>query len=185
MEITISYSAISKIVELVTTLTRECPLKKYSRNALNAAIEDLNYLSYESNVREGLNRALGHLESAYHNFEPSRNFILEWTENIDRIYWDQRTYQNDMRIIMAVIHYALGNVDRARIWLNELTTYGWIHVPSEALELLGLSNPSDLFKRIFNTNEDIYAQLQLSARLTNSDVYGLNDPEPSSFDYLP
>ena len=76
MAITISYSAISKIVELVTTLTRECPLKKYSRNALNAAIADLNYLSYESNVREGLNRALGHLESAYHNFEPSRNFIL-------------------------------------------------------------------------------------------------------------
>lgn len=106
-------------------------------------------------------------------------------ENNDKIYWDQRTYQNDLRIMMAVLHYALGNVDITRKWLEELTDYGWIHIPNEAFDLLGFASPNDFFRKVFNTNEDIYATLQRCTKVNNENAIGLHDPAPSSFDYLP
>lgn len=185
MSISLSISTVSKLAGLVLALTKECPLKKISKNELNAAIDDLEHLNSYSNIREGLNSALVHLESAYHNFEPSQNFILVWMENNDKIYWDQRTYQNDLRIMMAVLHYALGNIDITRKWLEELTDCGWIHIPNEALDFLGFASPNDFFRKVFNTNEDIYATLQWRTKVNNENAIGLHDPAPSSFDYLP
>lgn len=58
MAISLSISTVSKLTGLVLALTKDCPLKKISKNELNAAIDNLEHLNCYSNIREGLNSAL-------------------------------------------------------------------------------------------------------------------------------
>lgn len=101
--------------------------------------------------------------------------------NENQIYWDQRTYQNDLRIIMAVLHYALGNFDITRKWLEDLTVFGWIHIPNEALDLLGFASPNDFFNSIFNDNGETYQSKKKSIELnyeSANDDHGYNPFDP-------
>lgn len=60
MAISLSISTVSKLAGLVLALTKDCPLKKTSKNELNADIDDLEHLNSYSNIRDGLNSALFH-----------------------------------------------------------------------------------------------------------------------------
>ena len=60
MAISLSISSVSKLAGLVLALTKDCPLKKISKNELNAATDNLEQLNSYSNIREGLNSALVH-----------------------------------------------------------------------------------------------------------------------------
>ena len=115
-------SSILKLVSIVYSLTKESPLKKVSKQELEAAVRETNNLKYESYPRECLNRVLCHLESAYSQFEPSTwNFL----DDEDRVLWEQRTYKNTICLSIAVIHFYLGNKERAKAWLSdELSEYG-------------------------------------------------------------
>mgnify|MGYP003288689721 CR=1 FL=1 len=92
-------------------------------------------------------------------------------ENNDKIYWDQRTHQNDLRIMMAVIHYALGNIDITRKQLDVLSEYGWVHMPDGSLDLLGYSKTEDFFNAIYGDNGENYRQLEWSIKLHNDQAW--------------
>lgn len=181
MAISLSISIVSKLAGLVLALTKDCPLKKISKNELNAAIDDLEHLNSYSNIREGLNSALVHLESAYHNFEPSTwNFM----DDKNKVLWAQRTYKNNICMTIAIIHYLLGNVALSKIWLTDkLSEYGsiWEHMPDEVHELVGLNNTKDFFNSIFNDNGETYQSKKKSIELnyeSANDHHGYNPFDP-------
>lgn len=177
MEIT--YTAALKLIGVVCSLAKDSPLKKVSKRNLNAAIREINNLNYENNRRECLNRALGHLESAYSQFEPSTwNFL----DDEDRVLWSQRTYKNEICMTIAVIHYVLGNIDRARVWLSEeLSEFGWFSMPSDSLDMLGFSNEEEFFNAIYKDNGETYRQIESSIKMHFDQAYddsGYNPLDP-------
>lgn len=167
MEIT--YTSAIKLISLVHSLTRESPLKKVSRNELEAAIREINNLKYENRPHECLNRTLCHLESAYSQFEPSTwNFL----DDENRVLWDQRTYKNTVCLAIAVIHFYLGNKKRAKTWLSdELSEYGWIFMPDEALNLLEFCSTKDFFNAVYGDNGETYEQIEWAIKIHNDQAY--------------
>lgn len=185
MEITSTLAA--KLISVALSLAKDSPLKKISKNELEAAIRELNNLCYDTSKRECLNRALGHLESAFSQFEPSTwNFL----DDEDRVLWDQRTYKNNLCITIAVIHYILGNTTRAKIWLTEdLSEYGWVFMSNETLNLLGMEKTEDFFNAIYKDDGEYYRNLEWSIKEHNNqayDDYGYNplDPEQNPYPFF-
>lgn len=165
----ISASCICKLIGVVYSLSKKSPLKKVSKNELEAAIRDVEGLKYESNHRECLNRVLCHLESAFTHFEPSTwNFL----DDEDRLLWDQRTYKNDICLAIAVIHYCLENYSQSQRWLtDELCEYGWITMSSDSLKLLGMKEDKEFFNAIFKDNGETYEKLQWATKINNDNAY--------------
>ena len=158
----ITTSSVYKLIAIIRALAKESPLKRVSKNELEAAEREINNIKYENNKRECLNRALGHLESAYSHFTPSTwNFL----DDEDRVLWDQRTYKNDICITIVIIHYFLGNSIRAKKWIeDELSEYGWIHIPQDAIQLIGFDDAKKFFSELFHDNGEKYDQLQWSTK---------------------
>lgn len=167
MEIT--YTSAIKLISLVHSLTRESPLKKVSRNELEAAIREIKNLKCEKRPRECLNKALCHLESAYSQFELSTwNFL----DDEVRVLWDQRTYKNTICLAIAVIHFYLDNKERAKAWLSdELSEYGWIFMPNQALNLLEFSSTKDFFNAVYGDNGETYEQIKRAIKFHNDQAY--------------
>lgn len=165
----VSFNTAIKLIGVVYSLTKDSPLKKNSKNELEAACREINNLKYEKYPRECLNRALGHLESAFSHFEPSTwNFL----DDEDRALWDQRTYKNKICLLIAVIHYYLGNNIRAKTWLSEeLSEYGWIFMPEGALELLGMETTEEFFEAIYGDKGETYKQIEWSIKIHNDQAY--------------
>jgi len=179
MEIT--YTAALKLIGVVCSLTKDSPLKKVSKNELEAAVREINNLKYYSNQRECLLGVLGHLESAYSQFEPS---TWDFLDNENRVLWDQRTYKNDICMTIAVIHYVLGNIDRARVWLSdELSDYGWIHMPDGSLDLLEYSKTEDFFNAIYRDDGNTYKKLERAIEINYYNAYDLGNTSYSDYDY--
>lgn len=111
------------------------------------AIHDLTMASDESNVREGLNRALTHLESAYVHYLP-----CIWTWDVWTPYLalhSKRTFANTLRIYISIIHYLLGNIPLSKMWLLEyLDTDGGIYFPKEILSVLGLQDEKSFYQEV-------------------------------------
>lgn len=172
-------SSILKLVSIVYSLTKESPLKKVSKQELEAAVRETNNLKYESYPRECFNRVLCHLESAYSQFEPSTwNFL----DDEDRVLWEQRTYKNTICLSIAVIHFYLGNKERAKAWLSdELSEYGWIFMPNESLDLLGFSSTKDFFNAVFGDNGETYEQKEWAIKIHND--HTLDDSGWNPLDY--
>lgn len=167
MEISL-YTAI-KLIGVIYSLTKDSPLKKTSKNELEAACREINNLKYDKYPRECLNRTLGHLESAFSHFEPSTwNFL----DDEDRLLWDQRTYKNEICLLIAVIHSYLGNNSRAKTWLSEeLSEYGWISMPEGALDLLGMESIEEFFEVLYEDDGKTYKQLEWSTKIHNDEAY--------------
>lgn len=165
----LSASCICKLISIVYSLSKKSPLKKVSKNELEAAIRDAEGLKYESNQRECLNRVLCHLESAYTHFEPKTwNFL----DDENRVLWDQRTYKNSICMAIAVIHYILGNLSQSKRWISEeLSEYGWINMPEGSLSLLGMNGYEDFFNSIFMDNGETYRQLEWSIKCHFNSAY--------------
>lgn len=157
MEITSSVAL--KLISVVYSLTKESPLKRVSKNELEAAVREVNNLKYWKNQHECLLGVLGHLESAYCHFEPG-NILTFFFGDEDAMLWDQRSYKNSICMTIAVILYLLGEVDRAKVWLSdELSEYGWVEMPDSSLELLGFNNIEEFFNEIFKDQGEEYKRL--------------------------
>ena len=177
---TIPYQTIIKICLFLKSLAEESPLNKYSKNEFNLALYNLSLVSSEKNIREGLNKCLVHLESAFVNYHPSTWDI--WDR--DRVLWDKITFKNSICLLIAIINYLLDNKITARRWLiDNLDDMGHIFFPTELLSELSI--PSEMeFYRLLNC-ENAIASLKGTIEWNYRCTYGLDDPDPSGFDYLP
>ena len=165
MEITSSTTL--KLISVVYSLTQESPLRRVSKNELKAAVREVNNLKCWDNQRECLLGVLGHLESAYSQFEPG-NILAVIFGGEDAMLWDQRTYKNSICMTIAIIHYVLGNVDCAKVWLTEeLSDKGWVEMPDCSLELLGFNKIEDFFNAIYHDHGRTYHQLKGSIDYNN------------------
>ena len=146
MPITLSASVkiAAKLANILYALSQDSPLKKIAQNEYAMAICDLRNSKEESNIREALNRALTHLESAYINYLPC---ITTWD------IWDQysalyskRSFANSMRIHIAILHYILGNISISKKWLFSLDTDGEIYFPTDILSTLSIQDEDTFYK---------------------------------------
>lgn len=168
MEITSSTTL--KLISVVYSLTQESPLRRVSKNELKAAVREVNNLKYWDNQRECLNGVLGHLESAYSQFEPG-NILTVFFGDEDAMLWDQRTYKNSICMTIAIIHFVLGNVNRAKVWLSEeLSEKGWVEMPVSSLELLGFNKIEDFFNAIFQDNGKEYKRLTDAIKYNRDEI---------------
>lgn len=182
----ISSTIISKLLSITIRLTHKSPLKKASKNELEAAIREIKNINSYTYKRECLNNVLVHLESAFSQFEPTTwNFL----DDEDRVLWQQRTYKNDICITIAVIHYILGNISRARSWLtDELSEYGWVDLPEETQIILNIKNAEDFFKVLYDDDGDYYRQLEWTIKqhheqTLDSSYYNPLDAEQNPYPY--
>lgn len=174
-----SASVLIKLVCILKSLAKDSPLKTVSKNELDAALRDINNIGSEKNSRECLNRVLVHLESAYSHYEPRSWNLLD---NEDRVLWSQRTYKNSICLAISIIHYYIGNRERAKQWLtDELDDRGWLEMPEGALNLLNKSSLKDFFQDVFCDNGIRYIQIEQAIERN----YELSHPSQdySCFDY--
>lgn len=150
--IEIDITVVIKIGTVVKSLMGDSPLNKASKKELEAAQYVLSCLNGDSNIREGLNRVLVHLESAYGLFEPhTYNFL----DDEDKVLWDKRTYKNNLCIVISAIHMYLGNKYEAKCWLEDkLSEKGWISAFSMSLPMY--NSTKDLFYAVYGENETYY-----------------------------
>lgn len=162
----VDFSTVIKLGLALCSLKKDSPLNKASKKELEAAENALSCLSSDSNIREGLNRVLGHLESAYAYYEPKTWDIFD---NEDCILWDKRTYKNNLCIAISAIHMYLGNKHQAKYWLeHKLSKKGWISAYSLSLPVY--NNAKDLFYAVYGENET-YEELNSTITYNNNMAY--------------
>lgn len=111
------------------------------------AIHVLKMANEESNIREGLNRALTHLESAYIHYLPCITTWDIWTAYL--ALHSKRTFANTMCLYISIIHYSLSNFTLGKKWLlDNLDTDGSIYFPKEVLPVLGLQDEKAFYQDI-------------------------------------
>ena len=151
----ISILTVCKIAEFAYSLARKSPLKKNAKKEFEVAVYILQSVQQESNYREGLNRALTHLESAYFLYKSQI-----WTWDIwdrERVLWDDYTYANDICIYISAIHYVLGNVEIAKKWLLEnLSVEGAIYFDHEFFSAIGFKDSAQYPQKVCGTDFEEY-----------------------------
>ena len=72
---------------------------------------------------------------------------------------------------IAIIHFVLGNVNRAKVWLSEeLSEKGWVEMPVSSLELLGFNKIEDFFNAIFQDNGKEYKRLTDAIKYNRDEI---------------
>lgn len=144
----ISLLTVSKIAISMASLAKESPLKRIAQNEYNIALYSLNSLSSvknEQSVREIINKALCHLESAFVNF-PITTWDI-WDQ--DTALWNKRTFANSICLLIAVLNYMLGNYSIAKKWLLEnLNTMGSVKFPNNILDALSMNDETDFYQAV-------------------------------------
>ncbi len=109
------FTLIFKIVPIVVNALKECPVRKMAAIELRNALDIGNDICNEVNPREGLNRMLGHLETAYNVYVGTMGTwdILDYK----KVMWRQAEIQNEICLYIALLHYALGNQKNVSKWL--------------------------------------------------------------------
>lgn len=129
---------VTKIGVALSSLAKESPLNKAAKNEYDMAVFVLANIKEETNIREGINRALVHLESAFINYSPSLWSVTE----------SQITFMNSVCLLIALLHYLLGNNSIASQWLRDgIDTDGEVTFPQGALDGLCISE-DDFYKKI-------------------------------------
>lgn len=169
---------ISKIAISLNSLAKDSPLKKLAKNEFNMALYILSSANSEQSVREVINRALCHLESAFINFP-----ITTWDIwDLDRALWDKKTFANSICLHIATLHYILGNHTIAKKWLIEnLDVMGSIVFPKDILNSLLLNDESDFYKVVAGTE---YAKIKNLIQQSESNwnrVFDFDDNDPGPF----
>lgn len=154
-----SLLTIGKLALSLTALAKDSPLNKLAKNEYYMALYILKSANDSQSVREVINNALGHLESAFVNF-PITTWVF-W--NRDRALWKKKTFANDICLHIAILHYMLGNMIIAKQWLLEnLNVMGSINFPSQILKTLSMNNEYDFYKAIagreYSKIEDLIQQ---------------------------
>lgn len=176
-------SIIIKVVSWVMMALKECPLKKMSKNETEIAIYIAKNIKNELNPREGLNRMLTHMESAYIAYRKTMgtyNFA-----DYERIMWGQAEILNELCLYIALVHYVLGNRKNSSLWLieNMCNKGPWrICIKDPAvLKEIGLINENytdkEFYKEILGSDfDEFYKEIILP-----SDVHASNIREENEF----
>lgn len=144
------FTLFFKIASVIATALKECPVKKMAAIELQNAIDISSNLCHEVNPREGLNRMLGHLETAYYAYINSMGTWDFW--DYKKVMWGQAEIQNKICLYIALIHYALGNQKNVTTWLNRMSVEGPWQISirfGKDLQEIGLLNVEE-------TNSDFY-----------------------------
>lgn len=174
---------VTKIASLLISLSKDSPLKKVAQEEFTIALRDLAHSQYEQSLREPLNRALTHLESAYIHFLPC---ITTWD------VWNQysalhrkKSFSNTLCIYIAIIHYLLGNVVASKKWILEnLDSGGSIDFPEEMLTCLSLTDEDSFYKAICGAEFEMFDNIRKCSiqryqdsldEVDRYDGYGFND----------
>lgn len=166
----------SKLASLLLALSKESPLKKIAENEYRLAIYDLNMASEESNVREGLNRALTHLESAYAHYLPCITTWDIWDR--DKVLWNKKTFANSMCLYIAIIHYVLGNISISQKWLIEnLDDMGSIHFPTDILSFLSIKKEDEFYCKVF---KEEYSKIENIISRSKGNWHSVWDYDPDN-----
>lgn len=111
-----------KIIEFAEALKKllnaevQSALLKSARIEMEAAHDNLEYISYE-NPREAVNRALGHLESAYGLYKEA---VQKYSYQEDK-YWLKL---DEICFMIAACHKQLGSTpELVKHWLVELSSH--------------------------------------------------------------
>lgn len=165
-----------KLASVLGNLSKDSPLKKVANNEYNMALYVLKAVTEESNIREGLNRALTHLESAYVHYLPN---ITTWD------IWDQymalhskRTFANTLCLYISIIHYVLGNLSVSKKWLLEnLDTDGSIYFPKDILTILTIQDEKSFYIEVCGTDFPILENMIASSESKYKFESEWNDPD--------
>ena len=170
-----SLLTIGKLALSLTSLAKDSPLKKLAKNEYNMALYVLESANDERSIREVINRALGHLESAFINFP-----ITTWDIwDRDTALWNKRTFANDICLHIAILHYMLGNNMIAKKWLlGNLNVMGSIDFPNQILESLSMNNESDFYKAVAGTEYTKIENLIQQSQCNWDRVYDFDDNDP-------
>lgn len=145
MSMNLSFLSISKLAISLTSLAKDSPLTNLAKNEYYMAVYILNSAKDEQHIREVINRALCHLESAFVNFPITTWDILDR----DTALWEKKTFANSICLHIAILHYMLGNNLIAKKWLLEnLNVMGSITFPNEILSSLSMADVSDFYKAV-------------------------------------
>lgn len=140
----------AKVASLVITCLKESSLKGVAKMEAEMAILICKDLVYEENPREGLNRALTHLESAIGAYSKTIGTWDIWDK--DRALWPQYEIYNKVCVLIAIVHYALGNIDLVKVWLIDRMSYRgpWkIETNTEDFHELGISNKNSFDETLY------------------------------------
>lgn len=167
----------SKVASSLALLAKDSPLNDMSKNEYNMALYILKDANEEKNIRDALNRALSHLESAFANFR-----IKTWDIwDADRVLWEKRTFANSICLHIAILHYILDNETIAKKWLFNLDVMGSVYFPNELLKTLSLNNETDFYRLVagadFSHLEDIIQQSEHNWEI----AFDYDDDDPGPF----
>lgn len=177
-----SFSAVQmarfaiKLASIMVDLSKDSPLKKVAKKEFATALYVLRDVNEESNIREGLNRALTHLESAYVNYLPN---ITTWD------IWDpymalhsKRTFANTLCLHISIIHYVLGNLSLSKKWLfRNLDTDGGIYFPTNILPVLTIQNEKSFYQEVCGTDSHILESMIFSSEIKYESHCRRYDPD--------
>lgn len=156
---------IIKIASVIVNTLKESQVKKIAQNELAIAINIGQHIQDDYNPREGLNRMLTHLESAYvHSLTDLGTWDI-WDRK--KIMWNQWTSLNRICLIIVTIHYMLGNTSNATRWLLEnMSNAGSCDFYDAYMKELGFNNSEDFYKGILGDKYPIfYDKVLKSSRL--------------------
>lgn len=166
----------------------ECPVKKIAKNELQMAIYVGKNVCNEINPREGLNRMLTHLESAFINYVKS---MAEWDFfDYKKVKWSQAEIQNKICVYIALAHYVLGNQKNVSVWLiNNMSAEGpWKIYCDGDLRDLGFQDESvfdmDFYKKILgNDYEQFYEKVICPSNIRKHEIE-INDAGIDDYLYM-
>lgn len=115
MSVSIGVTQFFKVASIVISVLKECPLRKAAKIQLDMALRIGHDVLNEQNPREGLNRMLTHLESAYGAYAHSMGTWDIW--DYEKVMWSQARTLNTISVHMALVHHVLGNDKNASSWL--------------------------------------------------------------------
>lgn len=180
----ISYLTICKIAICVYSLTKESPLKKNARKEFEVALYVLQTVQQESNYREGLNRALTHLESAYFLYISQISTWDIWDAHT--VLWNKYTYANNICIYISIIHYVLGNVEIAKKWLLEnLTVEGAIYFDRKLLKEIGFEDDTQYVIQVCGTDFEKYNAIKQKSLYNDESYHSSLYDDNDDYDPIP
>lgn len=174
----LSFLSISKLAISLASLSKDSPLSSLAKNEYNMAVYILKSAKDEQSIREVVNRALCHLESAFVNFP-----ITTWDVwDRDTALWGKKTFANSICLHIAILHYMLGNNLIAKKWLFEnLNVMGSITFPNDVLSSLSMTDESDFYKAVAGVEYTKIEDLISTSKYNYDRAYDRDCDDPGPF----
>lgn len=170
------------MASIAVNALKDCPIKKTAKNELQIAIYIGSNVCNEINPREGVNRMLTHLESAFIAYIGTMGTWDIW--DYKKVIWNQAKIQNEICIYIALAHYVLGNQKNVSKWLiyNMSTEGPWEICANKNIDLrdLGFQNKSvfdlDFYKKVLGEDyESFYQKVVIPSNQREHEIEIIDD----------